>query len=281
MYKVYALTSIGTANEKDKDDFLNELSIMTKFPAAHPNVVSLLGCCLRSDQICIILELVKYGSLQDHLRSNRSNCIYQNLHANSRNLSPWDLLQFAWQIAKGMSFIANLKCIHRDLATRNILLDENNTCKISDFGMARDVEGTYVYQRMSQAKLPIRWMAVESLIDSMYTTKSDVWSYGVVLWEIVTLGSTPYMGRSSNEVIEAVTSGYKLPKPRHCRQELYNIMDSAWTDCPERRPTFSDISMCIQKIVEDENTAYLQMSDFDHHLYANISESETPTDEKL
>ncbi|XP_077865841.1 tyrosine-protein kinase receptor Tie-1-like, partial [Saccoglossus kowalevskii] len=151
-------------------------------------------------------------------------------------------------------FYLHSQCIHRDLATRNVLLGKNRICKISDFGMARNIEGTYVYQMKSQAKLPIRWMAIESLLDSLYTTKSDVWAYGITLWEIVTLGATPYIGFSSAKVIEKVKAGYKLQQPRHCSKDIYSIMHSSWKNNPEDRPAFDTICRWIQKIANEEST---------------------------
>nr|XP_006818119.1 PREDICTED: tyrosine kinase receptor Cad96Ca-like [Saccoglossus kowalevskii] len=141
------------ATDVDRKDFLQELRLMKTFTSAHPNVVSLFGCCTSSDPVYIILEFVKNGCLQNHLRASHSALIYQNLHQNVKNVSSWDLLHFGWQVAKGMSFLASMKCIHRDLATRNILLDENNTCKISDFGFARDVKGSTPYGTMPSAQV--------------------------------------------------------------------------------------------------------------------------------
>ncbi|XP_077994551.1 uncharacterized protein LOC144448251 isoform X2 [Glandiceps talaboti] len=269
------------ATPEDRSDFLNELSLMKSLNINHPHVVSLIGCCTLTDTVCIVVELAKYGSLQDYLRKNRSDCIYQNLHANSRTLTPTGLLQIAWQIASGMSYIHSMKCIHRDLATRNILLGENNTCKISDFGLARDVAGVYVYQKKSQTRLPIRWMAIESLLDSTYTAKSDVWSYGVVLWEIAVLGATPYAGMSSAQVINKLQGGYRLSRPNHCSEALYEIMLDCWRSSPEMRPTFSKLCSIVGNIVSDTTKEYLSLTDFNDHLYVNIAEEDWPKGEIL
>ncbi|XP_070557254.1 tyrosine kinase receptor Cad96Ca-like [Ptychodera flava] len=177
----------------DRENLLRELDILKSLQSGHPHVVTLLGWSTQ-DPIYIILELAPYGSLHDYLMSNRAWELYENIHPNSRDLTSHDLLQFAWQIAKGMSFIASKKFIHRDLAARNVLVGHERCCKISDFGLARRVSGAFVQQRTAQMRLPIRWMAPESLFSLTCTTKSDIWSYGIVLWEIVTLG-TPKDGR--------------------------------------------------------------------------------------
>ncbi|XP_070582070.1 tyrosine kinase receptor Cad96Ca-like [Ptychodera flava] len=238
------------AASEDKINFLTELAIMKSFTVYHPNVVSLLGCCTKEDPIYIILEYVRYGSLQSNLRKSRSECIYQNLHPRSRDITPSDLLKLAWQIAKGMAFLSSIQCIHRDLATRNVLLGEGKTCKISDFGLARDVSGVHVYERKSQSRLPVRWMALESLIDSVYTTKSDVWSYGVVLWEIVTLGSTPYGALMAKDVIEKLRRGYRIPRPGHCSEDIYKIMIDCWNKNADDRPSFSDLCVRLRDIID-------------------------------
>ncbi|XP_070536983.1 tyrosine kinase receptor Cad96Ca-like [Ptychodera flava] len=269
------------ALSEDKDNFLRELEIMKLLRSSHPNIVKLLGYCTSSDPICIIVELATHGSLHGYLLKNRCHGSYQNIHPQSRDLTSSDLLQFAWQIAKGMSFIDSKLFIHRDLAARNILLCDKMCCKISDFGFAHDVSATGVYKFTAQGRLPIRWMAIESLINSISTIKSDVWSYGVVLWELVTLGSTPYAQFGPRWVIQKLRTGYRLPKPRHCSDELYQIMSQCWLQDADRRPSFSELSKTIGEIANDVNEEYLRMKDFDDHIYVNIAEEEWPSDESL
>ncbi|XP_070560682.1 tyrosine-protein kinase receptor Tie-1-like [Ptychodera flava] len=180
-----------------------------------------------------------------------------------------------------MSYVASKKFVHRDLASRNILLGESLCCKISDFGFARDVSGTDVYEPKILGPLPIRWMALESLICSTYTTASDVWSYGVVLWEIATLGATPYAGLNSSKVIHFLRNGNRLAKPYHCSEELYRIMLECWTSCPFIRPSFSDISVKVGTIANDSTKEYLTLREFDDRLYVNMSEDNVHLDEKL
>ncbi|XP_033101286.1 tyrosine kinase receptor Cad96Ca-like, partial [Anneissia japonica] len=116
--------------------------------------------------------------------------------------------------------LISLQCIHRDLAARNILLSRDCVCKLADFGLARDVINGGVYQRKSQGRVPIRWMALESLIDNVYTIQSDVWSFGVLLWEIITIGSYPYPGMSSKRLISDLQKGFRMPKPDHANDDV-------------------------------------------------------------
>ncbi|XP_070574817.1 tyrosine-protein kinase receptor Tie-1-like [Ptychodera flava] len=201
---------------------------------------------------------------------NRAKESYENIIPNSRDITSYVLLQFAWQIAKGMSFIASKKCIHKDLATRNILLGRNKCCKISDFGLARHVNDNFIERRTAEMRLPIRWMALESLVFSVYTTESDVWSYGVVLWEIVTLGSTPYGRLSPSEIVRKVKDGHRLPKPIHCSDEFYQVMQACWKEQREERPTFSDICLTVGQLANDGAQDHLTMEDFDDRDYVNI-----------
>lgn len=151
--------------------------------------------------------------------------------------------------------------IHRDLAARNILVTEDHTCKIADFGFARDVMSSHVYERKSEGRLPIRWMAPESLYDNIFSVKSDIWSYGVLIWEVVTLGSTPYPGISAADVMRRVRDGYRLEKPEHCRRELYNIMYYCWDKDAQERPNFSELVELLEQLLLTE-TDYIQLDRF-------------------
>ncbi|XP_070556590.1 tyrosine kinase receptor Cad96Ca-like isoform X2 [Ptychodera flava] len=259
---------------EEKENFMREIAMMKSLSCDHPNIITLLGCCTVTEPIYMIVELAKYGSLLDSLRSRRKDCIYVNINGISQTVPQKELLQYISQIAKGMSFLEQERFVHRDLATRNILLGENRICKISDFGLARDVDGSDIYHRTSQGPLPIRWMAPESLKYSIHTSKSDVWSYGVVLWEIITLGSTPYVKMTGKEVIKEVIRGYKMHKPRHCSQKIYDFMSSCWRTNPTERPSFSDLCVQIEDMTQDRTEAHLQMNDFEHHIYVNLENGE-------
>ncbi|XP_077504411.1 tyrosine kinase receptor Cad96Ca [Amblyomma americanum] len=257
------------ATEKEKKELLSELGVM-KLINPHPNVVTLLGSCTDRDPLFVIMEYVPFGKLQTYLRESRVERSYGNLHGSSKHLTSRDLTSFAYQVAKGMEYLSSKGIIHRDLAARNILVGENKTCKVADFGFARDVITTHVYERKSEGRLPIRWMAPESLYDNIFTTKTDVWSFGILMWEIVTLGSTPYPGLAAAEVMRRVRDGYRLEKPEHCKREMYNIMYYCWDPDPNERPSFSELTCLLDKLLVSEND-YIELDRFPDHSYYNIT----------
>jgi len=256
------------AGERERADLLQELQVM-KMLGPHPNVVRLLGCCTDKDPLFVIMEYVPNGKLQSYLRNSRAQRHYDNMHAKSATLTSRDLTSFCYQTARGMEFLSGKGIIHRDLAARNVLVGENQICKVADFGFARDVITSHVYERKSEGRLPIRWMAPESLYDNMFSVKSDIWSFGVLIWEIVTLGSTPYPGLGAAEVMKKVRDGYRLDKPEHCRRELYNIMYYCWDQDPAERPTFTELVTLLEQLLLTE-TDYIQLDRFPDHSYYNM-----------
>ncbi|XP_023345289.1 tyrosine kinase receptor Cad96Ca [Eurytemora carolleeae] len=256
-----------SANEKERKDLLQELALM-KLLDPHPNVVKLLGCCTEKDPVFVVMEFVAKGKLQDYLRKSRAEHGYGNLHGGSQKLTSRDLTAFCFQVARGMDYLSSKKVIHRDLAARNILVTDENICKVSDFGFSRDVMINQIYERKSEGRLPIRWMAPESLYDNIYTTKSDVWSFGVLMWEIITLGSTPYPGMSGSEVMKKVKEGHRLEKPEHCDREMYNIMYYCWDNDPVERPSFTQLVKDFENMLMKE-TDYIDLNQFPDHAYYN------------
>ncbi|KAI8488032.1 hypothetical protein Bbelb_341500 [Branchiostoma belcheri] len=166
-----------------------------------------------------------------------------------------------------------LQILHRDLATRNVLVSADRTCKVSDFGFSREGDE---YERTTKTRLPIRWMDPESLFHRKYTTKTDVWAFGVLLWEIVTLGATPYPGMSKREVMDGVQQGYRMDKPKHCDQKLYTLMLSCWNADPAQRPEFRRIQRTLDTLMETEHD-YINLSNLDENTYHSL---QTATDEK-
>lgn len=255
------------ASEKEKIDLLQELLVMKNL-GYHPNVVQLIGCCTEKEPTLVIMEFVGLGKLQQFLRDSRAERHYGNTHG-SQFLTSQDLTKFAFQVARGMEFLSSQGIIHRDLAARNVLITEDRICKVADFGFARDVADKHIYERKSDGRLPIRWMAPESLYDNIFSVKSDIWSFGILLWEIVTLGSTPYPGLSANDVMKKVIEGYRLEKPEHCHRELYNIMYYCWEAEPSARPDFTDIVARLEPLI-NKDMDYIQLERFPDHSYYNL-----------
>jgi len=180
-------------------------------------------------------------------------------------------MKFAWQIADGMSYLSSRSIIHRDLAARNVLVGERETCKVTDLGMARDVHQENIYERKTKGRLPIKWTAYESLMYGKYTTKSDVWSYGVVLYEIFTLGGLPYPRMEGRKIAKLLREGYRMPKPEHVDDKLYQIMMNCWLCEPESRPSFTVLTKQLKEM-ENQHERLINMDIYDDELYAKVED---------
>ncbi|XP_037084076.1 mucin-5AC-like [Pollicipes pollicipes] len=268
------------ATSKEKQDLLRELRIMQDL-GSHPNVVTLLGCCTVEDPVLVIMEYMVFGKLLTYLRENRGRHNYYNFSHDSAVLTSPDLTLFACQVAAGMEYIANKGIIHRDLAARNILVDHTKVCKVSDFGMSRSVKeiSAEVFEPKHRGALPIRWMSPESLYHNTFNQQTDCWSFGILLWEIITLGSTPYPGLSAREVMRSVREGYRLERPDHCHPQLYQLAGSCWAAEPSWRPSFVELRNDLEVLLEDQNQGYVDLDRFQEEIYGTLHTSSS--DEKV
>ncbi|XP_065224645.1 plexin-A4-like [Planococcus citri] len=235
-------------SDSDMVDLVKEMEIL-KLIGAHENVLRLLGCSTQNGPLLIITEFAQYGNLLDFLRK-RHHFVYQNA---SEVLAEQILLTFALQVARGMEYLASKKCIHRDLAARNILVSHDFVLKIADFGLARNIQSKEYYKKKTKGRLPVKWMAPEALSHLLFTTQSDVWSYGILLWEILSLGGVPYPTfRSMDKLIKDLKSGYRLEQPPNCSLKTYNLMCECWHYLPEKRPHFSSIAEELCEMLPNE-----------------------------
>ncbi|XP_065684315.1 uncharacterized protein LOC105844212 isoform X1 [Hydra vulgaris] len=262
--------------------FLKEINLMKEI-GFHKNIVNMIGCSTMKKPLCLIVEFMENGDLLHFLRKRRAKTMAsQNLSSEvvlnevlldeNEIIMPDDLLSFAWQVASGMEFLSCTKLVHRDLAARNILVGAEKNVKISDFGLSRKVNDELNYISRKNRRLPVKWMSVEAIFDQMFTSYSDVWAYGVVLFEIVTLGGTPYPTISNRELLTLLKSGYRMDRPDNCSEFIYDIMLHCWNEDPLMRPTFTELREHLDSIISqggcyfnfeiDEKNAYYNIASF-------------------
>uniref|UniRef100_A0A8K9UBU7 receptor protein-tyrosine kinase n=1 Tax=Oncorhynchus mykiss TaxID=8022 RepID=A0A8K9UBU7_ONCMY len=256
------------ASKDDHRDFAGELEVLCKL-GHHPNIINLLGACEHRGYLYLAIEFAPHGNLLDFLRKSRvleTDPAFAIANSTASTLTSQQLLHFAADVARGMDYLAQKQFIHRDLAARNILVGDNFVAKIADFGLSR---GQEVYVKKTMGRLPVRWMAIESLNYSVYTTNSDVWSYGVLLWEIVSLGGTPYCGMTCAELHEKLPQSYRLEKPLNCDDEVYDLMGQCWREKPYERPSFQQILVSLNRMLEERKT-YVNTTLYEKFTYAGI-----------
>nr|XP_019605077.1 PREDICTED: muscle, skeletal receptor tyrosine-protein kinase isoform X3 [Rhinolophus sinicus] len=240
-------------------DFQREAALMAEFD--NPNIVKLLGVCAVGKPMCLLFEYMAYGDLNEFLRSMSPHTMcslsHSDLSMRAQVSSPGppplscaEQLCIARQVAAGMAYLSERKFVHRDLATRNCLVGENMVVKIADFGLSRNIYSADYYKANENDAIPIRWMPPESIFYNRYTTESDVWAYGVVLWEIFSYGLQPYYGMAHEEVIYYVRDGNILSCPENCPLELYNLMRLCWSKLPADRPSFASIHRILERMCE-------------------------------
>nr|XP_027792486.1 fibroblast growth factor receptor 3 isoform X8 [Marmota flaviventris] len=251
------------ATDKDLSDLVSEMEMM-KMIGRHKNIINLLGACTQGGPLYVLVEYAAKGNLREYLRARRPPGMDYSFHTcrlPEEQLTFKDLVSCAYQVARGMEYLASQKCIHRDLAARNVLVTEDNVMKIADFGLARDVHNLDYYKKTTNGRLPVKWMAPEALFDRVYTHQSDVWSFGVLLWEIFTLGGSPYPGIPVEELFKLLKEGHRMDRPANCTHDLYMIMRECWHAVPSQRPTFKQLVEDLDRILTVTSTdEYLDLS---------------------
>uniref|UniRef100_A0A1A7XZF7 receptor protein-tyrosine kinase n=2 Tax=Iconisemion striatum TaxID=60296 RepID=A0A1A7XZF7_9TELE len=237
---------LDSFSQREIEEFLNEAACMKDFD--HPNVIKLLGVCLEVNsghfpKPMVILPFMKYGDLHSFLLRSR-------LEASPTFLPTQTLLKFMIDIALGMEYLSGRNFLHRDLAARNCMLRDDYTVCVADFGLSKKIYSGDYYRQGRIAKMPVKWIAVESLADRVFTVKSDVWSFGITMWEIATRGMTPYPGVQNHEIYDYLVDGQRLKQPPGCLDELYQIMYSCWRADPLDRPLFSQLREMLEKLAE-------------------------------
>ncbi|XP_071818125.1 tyrosine-protein kinase Fer-like isoform X2 [Apostichopus japonicus] len=226
-------TCKATVDAATRRKFLSEAYILKNYN--HPNIVKLISMATDRHPIYIVMELVQGGDLLKLLRDD------------SKTLSVPERIKMSEDAASGMAYLEGKSCIHRDLAARNCLVGTKNILKISDFGMSRE-EGEYQIDSNNMRQIPIKWTAPEAMNYGRYTSLSDVWSYGVLLWEIFSRGSTLYPGMNNNEAREKIEGGYRMNQPPECPDAVWEWIQACWRKEPEDRPNFSEIKTAMKKI---------------------------------
>lgn len=258
------------ASETEKQEFLMEAYFTSL--VSHQNVISLHGVCLDNEPHYIILELMEGGDLLKYLRNARSPQV-EGLCESSK-LSLKDMLEIALDVAQAFEYFEKKKFIHRDLAARNCLVSTkeygagNRCVKVGDFGLAKDLVDTDYYHKKGDGMLPIRWMAPESIFEQHYTTKSDAWSFGILLWEVMTLGKQPYAEYSNEQVIQRLKQNARLEKPKQCAKPIFDLMKQCWEEQPCKRPTFEFLVGKLTGFLNNENVR-VALTDFGVNGFIN------------
>ena len=216
----------------DASEFLQQAVVMKKL--RHPKLIQLYAVCTKEEPIYIITELMKHGSLLEYLRGD------------GRSLTLPQLIDMGAQVASGMAYLEEKNYVHRDLTAKNILVGENLICKVANFSLACRI-GEDIYQANTGELYPVKWTAPEAAMYGRFTIKSDVWSFGILLYELITYGRFPYPGMNNSQVLETLQTGYRMPCPMGCPEQLFEIMRECWKDDAALRPTFETLQWRLEE----------------------------------
>ncbi|XP_065830172.1 uncharacterized protein [Oscarella lobularis] len=278
-------------NRRELNDFVREGLQMRQFD--HPNVMKLLGICWSDDPSSpyhrsplIILPYMELGDVRTYLRKRRPGGSIVSLTDENppqvRKVSLAQLVKFSLHIAKGMEYISNKGVVHRDLAARNCMVSWDLEVKVGDFGLSRVMKAGKDYYRTGEGgQFPVRWMSPECLIDFVFTAKSDVWAFGITLWEVMTLGMMPYPGVSNQDVVVLVTSGQRPGKPNECPLEVYDIMGLCWAAEPDERLSFPQIAECFEEYLTELRNYLNPNKDPYSHWNMSVAKEVTVTQPQL
>ena len=245
------------ASPQVKKEFFREASLMCAFD--HPNILKLLGVCIDMEPLCMIFEYMEMGDLNNYLRKNSPNnwgstsslSHSSHLKPGQAGLTTQQLVFTAIDVATGLEYLAQNHYVHRDMATRNCLVSGELRVKISDFGLSQDIYSTDYFRLGDSELLPIRWMPPEAILYAKFTTQSDVWSFGIVLWEVFSFGMQPYFSLTNEEVVAHVRDGNVLSCPDNCPQEIYDLMLDCWAMSPTERPTAAELNVGLRRWTPD------------------------------
>ncbi|KAG1668497.1 Tyrosine-protein kinase transmembrane receptor Ror2 [Nymphon striatum] len=241
------------ASEDLQSDFEREACLMSEFE--HANIVKLLGVCAVGNPMCLLFEYMGRGDLNEYLRScSPTNYIVRGSNGDifkDTKLGHIDLINIALQISAGMVYLSERKFVHRDLATRNCLVNEDMVVKIADFGLSQKMYSSDYYKGDDQDAIPIRWMPLESILYNKYTVESDIWAFGIILWEIFSFAMQPYYGMTHEEVVKYIKHGNILQCPDNTPRAVYELMKSCWHRKPTNRPCFKSTLRTLKVIHDD------------------------------
>ena len=226
------------------EEFLQSANLMKKL--RHPKLVQLYSLCSREEPVYIVTELMEHGNLLQYLA----------MPGNWMSLKLPQLIDMAAQVAAGMAYLEEQKVIHRDLAVRNILVGKGVLCKVANFELAQVMEGD-IYEGQVEEKIAIKWAAPEAALHYRFSIKSDVWSFGIVLYEIIVYGGPPYPGMTNGEVLAKIGQGYRMPPPSGCPEKFYDMMLNCWREDPKDRPTFATLQRELTSDIFTCDTYYI------------------------